>query len=121
MRIRPDQLIEAARIVAGQSRDQNSTRLYRELSDIPFNNRLELDRRYVAAMEKRMGLVMESFLIGAAMTLKLLHGDGMPEPYEREYNHRERLRELLAKYELLAGGALPEPSSVTSSTQKIGE
>ena len=118
--ISPRQIIEAGRVLAGQSRDQYATPLHRAIaqSNIPRNQR---DAAFVQEMHNRMNLVMDCFNTGAAMMLKILHGDATPEPWSEEYSHENRLRELLTQYGLIAepqGSQVPEPSSATSSTQK---
>ncbi len=54
------------------------------------------------ALGARVGhLVMECLQTGAAMMLKMLHGDIEPEPWAEEYDHESRLHMLLDKYGLL--------------------
>jgi len=117
------QLLSAAQIVAGQARDRHATALHNQIRNLGTPQSTQTEA-YLKLMNERMDLVFDSFLIGAAMTLKLLHGDGYPEPFERNYTHTDRLNELLTLYGLNAqsqGSQIPEPSSATSSAQKIGE
>ena len=48
-------------------------------------------------LEIYMELVLDSYLTGAAETLKLLQGDTEPELWADDYNHQERLEVLLAQ------------------------
>ena len=46
-------------------------------------------------IKERMGIVMDSYLTGAAEMLKMLRGDFDPEPWEDDYQHEPRIAELL--------------------------
>lgn len=98
-KIDPRTLSDLCNVIAGQSRDQFATPLYRVIqqSTMPRNDH---DKAFCREMGDRTGLVMQAFFTGAATMLKLLHGDADPLPLEAD--HVERLRGLLSQYGLLA-------------------
>jgi hypothetical protein len=111
--VSPRQVIEASRVLAANSRDQYATPLWNALAPLQVE-RSEKDKMFLAEMKNRMDLVMDCFNTGAAMMLKLLHGDSSAEPWSEEYDHETRLRELLEKY-----GCLAEPQ--TGEDSKCGK
>lgn len=110
--IHPRQVIEGSRNLARKSRDYmlpELKRLWRNKIPNTENN-----LAYAREIEKRMDLVMDCYLTGAAEMLKLLHGDSEPEPFEDVYDHEGRLRELLTDYGLLnPANVNPSPLQTT--------
>jgi hypothetical protein len=97
--VHPRQIIEGSRNLARKSRDLMLPELKRLWRNKVPN--IENNLAYAAEIEKRMDLVMDCYLTGAAEMLKLLHGDSDAEPFEDVYDHEGRLRELLTDYGLL--------------------
>jgi hypothetical protein len=107
--VNPHAIIEASRNMARQSRDLMLPELKRAYRNtIPT---IEVQKAFQADLETRMNLVMDCFNTGAATMLKLLHGDLMPEPWEEEYDHETRLREILKQYGLLEDETASRPGA----------
>jgi hypothetical protein len=96
-------IIEAARRRARESRD-----LYLPALRAAFP---QADKGFLREeILIRMDLVVDCYLTGAAEMLKMLHGDMEPESWEDDYEHEERLRELLARYAVQSPNSPQEPS-----------
>ncbi len=95
--IHPHDIIEASRDMARASRDMLAPAM-----EFALPKSLEGRQEMIAhELENRMNLVMDSFNTGAAMMLKMLHGDGRPEPWSEDYDHEARLAHLLSDFGLL--------------------
>lgn len=94
--VNPRDIIEGSRRLARQSRDM----LITSVMSLPINDKAKGILVNRESQEARMELVMDCYNTGAAEMLKLLHGDNSPEPWDDNYNHEERLKELLTKYGL---------------------
>jgi len=92
--IHPRDIIEASRDMARASRDMLAAGLE---SVLPVGS----EKLIAAELQARMNLVMDCFNTGAAMMLKMLHGDARPEPWSDNYDHEERIAHLLSDFGLL--------------------
>ena len=90
--VKPRAIVEAARIY-GVRKSRNL--ITPSLVDQPINIA-------IALVQHRRELVMDCYLTGVEEMLRLLHGDAEPEPWREDYDHEERLRELLNQYGLNA-------------------
>lgn len=103
----PHEVIGASRDLARHSRDLLANALRTAPPEL-----VELELR------ARMNLVMDCFNTGAAMMLKILHGDTRPEPWSDDYDHERRLRHLLDQFGLLCEH---DNSSAMASTDPTGQ
>lgn len=97
--IHPRDIIEASRDMARTSRNVLTTAL-QQLGCPP---------------DVRMNLVVDCFNTGAAMMLKMLHGDARPEPWSDDYDHEGRLRMLLDRFGLLCENCADDPRAPAST------
>lgn len=95
--VNPRDVIEGSRRLARRSRDMMMESIVKLDAPIPLKNAMGSP----IAQQERMNMVMDCFNTGAAEMLKLLHGDSSEEPWEDDYQHEDRLKELLEKYGLL--------------------
>ena len=100
-KIRPRDVIEAARHLARLSRDEMMPALTEQCKMIErFYGAAAAKQNHQEQQKARMDLVLDCYLTGAAEMLKRLNGDKEPEPWE-VYDHEERLAELLRHYNAL--------------------
>jgi hypothetical protein len=96
-KVDPLRVLAFADVLAGQSRDERATALYRAICEAALDDR---DRKFIQDQLNHARLVRACFLNGAATMLKLLHGEAESRPMAD--HDVVRLRELLSKYGLLA-------------------